>query len=87
MFHVTRDLVAGKKTCIDLISIPFFVLSFLFICLIYNQALNLNLNNLKFTFEFFYLLHSTFTIFGPVGSTYLISVDDGIYINKLELYY
>ena len=65
----------------DLISIPFFIPSFLFIYPIYNQALILNLNNLKFAFVFFYLLHSTLTILGPIASIYLISVDESIYIN------
>ena len=30
---------------------------------------------------FFYLSHSTFTIFGPIACIYLISVDDGVDIN------
>ena len=66
--------------------------SFLFIHPIYNKALNIKFNNLKFTFAFstfcivllhvfFYLLHSTFTIFGPIACIYLISVDDGVDIN------
>ena len=41
---------------------------FLFIYPINNQALNLNLNNFKLTFLFFYLLHSTFTIFDSIAS-------------------
>ena len=65
----------------DLISIPYFIHSFLFIYPIYNKALHVKLNNLKFTFVFVYPLHSTFIIFGLIASIYLISPDDGIYIN------
>ena len=61
-----------NKTCIDLISIPFFIPSFLLIYPFYNQALNLNLGNFKFNFVFFYLLHITSTIFGLIASIYLI---------------
>ena len=64
----------------DLILIPFFISSFLFIYSIYNKAQNLRLNNLKFTFVFFHLLSSTFKIFVPIVSIYLISVGDAVYI-------
>ena len=100
MFHVTRDLMVGtkelylhisyithcwNKTCMYMITIPFFIPSFLFIYPFYNQALNLNLNNLKFTFVFFYLLHSTSRIFGSIASMYLTSADDGICINTTKI--
>lgn len=48
---------------------------------IYTKALNLKLNNLMFIFVFPNLLYSTSTIFVPIFSMYLISVDDGIYIH------
>ena len=48
---------------------------------IYNKALNLKLNNLKFTFVFFYFWISTLAIFVPIATIHLISVDDSIYIN------
>ena len=60
MHHVTRDLMAAKKTCVDLISIPFFwflffafifffyLFIFLFFCFFFFVYLpNLKLNNLK----------------------------------------
>ena len=66
-----------NKTYIDLIFIPYFLL----IYANFNQALNLNLNNLKFAFVFSYLLHSTFIQYWSYCYMYLMSVDDSISIN------
>ena len=48
---------------------------------IYTKAVNLKLNNLKFIFVFPNLLSSNSTIFVPIFSMYLMSVDDGTYIH------
>ena len=64
---------------------PFFIPSFLFIYLIYNKAINLKLNNLKFILVFFYLFNRTFTIFVPIARIYLISLDGCIYIDLTRI--
>ena len=84
MFHNKRDLMAGTK--LAWIWYPFhFLFLFLFIYPSYKKVLNLKLNNLKFTFVFFFLLHSNFTIFVPIASIYLMPVDDRICINVTRI--
>ena len=81
MFYVTQDLMVALKLVLTLYPFQFSCLFyFLFMYPVYNRALNLKLNNLKFIFVFFYLVNITFKIFFAIASIFLISVDDAICI-------